>query len=57
MNSRALEIWLDERWRDTLELILNRVDGKDEELTYPLNAVEKAVLPRKMGDYCQQQIR
>lgn len=42
---------------DTLELVLNRADGKDEELTYPLNAVEKAVLLRKMEDYCQQQNR
>ena len=40
---------------DELELVLVHASGKEEALTYPLNAVEKAVLLRKMDDYCQQQ--
>ena len=40
---------------DELALVLNRANGKDEEMAYPLTAVEKAVLLRKMDDYCQQQ--
>ncbi len=40
---------------DTLEIILHREDGSDKELSYPLNAVEKAALLRKMDAYCQQQ--
>lgn len=40
---------------DTLELVLKRADGTDEASTYPLNAVEKAVLLQKMDGYCQQQ--
>ena len=40
---------------DKLELVLVHASGKEEALTYPLNAVEKAVLLRKMDDYCQQQ--
>ena len=40
---------------DELELVLVHASGKEEALTYPLNAEEKAVLLRKMDDYCQQQ--
>ena len=40
---------------DELELVLVHASGKEEALTYPLNAVEKAVLLRKMEDYCEQQ--
>ena len=40
---------------DELELVLVHASGKEEALTYPLNAVEKAVLLRKMEDYCGQQ--
>ena len=40
---------------DELELTLIHADGHEESLSYSLNAVEKAVLLRKMDDYCQQQ--
>ena len=40
---------------DELELVLVHASGKEEALTYPLNAVEKAILLRKMDNYCQQQ--
>lgn len=40
---------------DELELVLVHASGKEEALTYPLNAVEKAALLRKMEDYCEQQ--
>lgn len=41
--------------RDMLEVDLQRADGREEPVEYRLNAVEKAVLLRKMEDYCQQQ--
>ena len=40
---------------DMLEVDLHRADGSEESVEYRLNAVEKAVLLRKMEDYCQQQ--
>ncbi len=40
---------------DELELVLIHANGKEEALAYPLNAVEKAVLLRKMEVYCEQQ--
>lgn len=40
---------------DALDLVLKRDNGKDRELSYPLNAVEKSVLLQKMDTYCQQQ--
>ena len=40
---------------DELELVLVHASGKEESVEYRLNAVEKAVLLRKMEDYCQQQ--
>lgn len=40
---------------DELELVLVRADGREESLTYPLGAVEKTALCRKMEDYCHQQ--
>jgi len=40
---------------DELELTLIHADGHEESLSYSLNAVEKAVLLRKMDEYCQQQ--
>lgn len=41
--------------RDMLEVDLHRADGREESVEYRLNAVEKAVLLRKMDAYCQQQ--
>ncbi len=41
--------------RDMLEIDLHRADGREESVEYCLNAVEKAVLLRKMDAYCQQQ--
>ena len=38
-----------------LEAVLHRADGREESIEYSLDAVEKAVLLRKMEDYCQQQ--
>ena len=40
---------------DTLEVDLHWADGREEFLDYRLNAVEKAVLLRKMEAYCQEQ--
>ena len=40
---------------DTLEVNLHWADGREESLDYRLNAVEKAVLLRKMEAYCQEQ--
>ena len=40
---------------DELGLVLVHASGKEEELAYSLNAVEKTVLLRKMDDYCQRQ--
>lgn len=40
---------------DALSIELHRTDGWQEELAYPLNAAEKAVLLRKMDSYCQQE--
>jgi len=40
---------------DTLKVNLHRADGREESLEYRLNAAEKAVLLRKMEDYCQEQ--
>lgn len=40
---------------DELEVDLHRADGREESVEYRLNAVEKAVLLRKMDGYCQQQ--
>ncbi len=40
---------------DELEVDLHRADGREESMEYRLNAVEKAVLLRKMDRYCRQQ--
>ena len=40
---------------DELEVDLHRADGCEESVEYRLNAVEKAVLLRKMDAYCQEQ--
>ena len=40
---------------DELEVDLHRVDGREESVPYTLNAAEKAVLLRKMDEYCQRQ--
>ena len=40
---------------DELEVDLHRADGREEPVEYRLNAVEKAVLLRKMDAYCQEQ--
>lgn len=40
---------------DELEVDLHRADGRVESVPYTLNAAEKAVLLRKMDEYCQQQ--
>ena len=40
---------------DALSVELHHADGRQEELTYPLNAAEKAVLLREMDSYCQQE--
>ena len=40
---------------DMLEVDLQWADGREESLDYRLNAVEKAVLLRKMDAYCLQQ--
>jgi hypothetical protein len=39
---------------DTLDIVLHRGDGTDEELSYTLNAAEKEILLRKMDAYCQE---
>ena len=40
---------------DELEVDLHRADGREESVPYTLNAAEKAVLLRKMDEYCQRQ--
>ena len=40
---------------DELEVDLHRADGREESLSYTLNAAEKEVLLRKMDAYCQEQ--
>ena len=40
---------------DELEVDLHRADGREKSVEYRLNAVEKAILLRKMEDYCLQQ--
>lgn len=40
---------------DELEVDLHRADGREESVPYTLNAAEKAVLLRKMDEYCQKQ--
>ena len=40
---------------DELEVDLHRADGREEAVPYTLNAAEKAVLLRKMDEYCQRQ--
>lgn len=40
---------------DELEVDLHRADGREEAVPYILNAAEKAVLLRKMDEYCQRQ--
>ena len=40
---------------DDLEVDLHRADGREEAVEYRLNAVEKAILLRKMDAYCQEQ--
>lgn len=40
---------------DALEVDLHRADGREESMEYRLNAVEKAILLRKMDAYCQEQ--
>ena len=40
---------------DELEVDLHWADGREEAVEYRLNAVEKAVLLRKMDAYCQEQ--
>ncbi len=37
---------------DTLDVVLHRNDGSDEELSYTLNAAEKEILLGKMDAYC-----
>ena len=44
-----------ERVCDELEVDLHRADGREESLSYTLNAAEKEVLLRKMDAYCQEQ--
>lgn len=39
---------------DTLDIVLHRGDGADEELSYTLNADEKEIIRRKMDAYCQE---
>ena len=34
---------------------MDKLDGREESLSYTLNAVEKAALLRKMDAYCQEQ--
>ena len=41
--------------RNALEVDLHWADGREKSLEYRLNAAEKAVLLRKMEDYCWQQ--
>lgn len=38
-----------------MEIDLHRADGREESLSYTLNAAEKEVLLRKMDAYCQEQ--
>ena len=40
---------------EELEVDLHRADGREESLSYTLNAAEKEVLLRKMDAYCQEQ--
>ena len=40
---------------DELEVDLHRAGGREEAVEYRLNAVEKAILLRKMDAYCQEQ--
>lgn len=40
---------------DELEVDLHRADGREESLSYTLNAAEKEILLRKMDAYCQEQ--
>ena len=40
---------------DELEVDLHRAEGREEAVPYTLNAAEKAVLLRKMDEYCQRQ--
>ena len=59
-NDDTLNVYADYDMRtgqvcDTLEVDLHRADGREESLEYRLDAVEKAVLLRKMDEYCQQQ--
>lgn len=59
-NDDTLNVYADYDMRtgqvcDMLEVDLHRADGREESLEYCLNTVEKAVLLRKMDDYCQQQ--
>lgn len=42
---------------DALNVELHHADGRQEELTYPLNAAEKTVLRREMDSYCRQEAR
>lgn len=37
---------------DTLDIVLHRNDGTDEEHSYSLNLAEKEILHRKMDEYC-----
>ena len=38
-----------------LEIALHHGDGREAELSYPLNAEEKEILRQKMDAYCQEQ--
>ena len=40
---------------EELEVDLHRADGREESLSYTLNAAEKEILLRKMDAYCQEQ--
>lgn len=40
---------------DELEVDLHRADGREESVPYTLNTAEKAILLRKMNQYCQEQ--
>ncbi len=59
-NDDTLNVYADYDMRtgqvcDMLEVDLHWADGREESLEYRLDAVEKAVLLRKMDDYCQRQ--
>lgn len=46
----------EQRVSDSLDLVLHREDGSDEELTYRLDDTEKADLQAKMDAYCLKEV-